>query len=96
MKTNIKNGVIYLGEVITDIATIKIDGGSGTPFELSTGGDGCFSLIGHTNEHGSLEAIVIQMDAYSFNIFDARKEVVEIDPQDIIVKDGKPYEPTNE
>lgn len=85
MRTNVKNGIIYLGEVATDTATIRI--GEVSPshldLEFTTKMDGFYPVFGETNEKGIVERIFIDMNPLSLNLFE-NDSITKIDPLDVI------------
>ena len=92
MKTNVKNGVFMMGFIPVATAQIKISdaGTDAQPFIFETGADGLYAVLGHTDENGIVQEITIDVGEHAR--FVNHKEV-EIKDSDILVKDGKEFEP---
>jgi hypothetical protein len=93
MKTNVKNGVIFLGEVATDSATIRIGdiGLLHSDFIFTTKADGYYPILAETNEIGMVERIVIDVNPHNWDLF-KNDTVTNIHPNDIVtgkVEGGK-------
>lgn len=93
MKTNVKNGLIFLGEVATDTATIRIGdiAPSQFDFEFITNADGFYPVLAETNESGMVERIFIDVNPRNWNLFEY-DEVTMIDPDDIITGEIESHE----
>ncbi|HFK1661931.1 hypothetical protein [Bacillus cereus] len=85
MRTNVKNGIIFLGEVATDTATIRIGDIKSSQLDLkfSTKADGFYPVFTETNEKGMVERIFIDVNPQNWDLF-KNDEVTIIDPEDII------------
>ncbi len=85
MRTNVKNGLIFLGEVATDTATIRIGEiePSHLDFEFVTKADGWYPVLGETHEYGTVERIFIDVNPNDWNLFE-NDPITEIDPDDVI------------
>ena len=90
MKTNVKNGIIFQGEVATDAATIRI--GEIEPSQLDleyvTKIDGFYPIYGETNEKGIVERLFIDVNPHNLNLFE-NDEVTIIEPEDIVTEQQK-------
>jgi hypothetical protein len=81
MKTNVKNGLIFLGEFVTETATIRIGEIRQLDFKFVTMTDGWYPVLGETNDNGVVERIIIEVEPG--NLFD-NDEITEIDLDDVI------------
>lgn len=64
LRTNVKNGIIFLGEIATDTATIRIGDikSSQLDFKFPTKADGVYPVFTETNEKGMVERIFIDVN----------------------------------
>ena len=95
MKTNVKNGIIFLGEVGTDTATIRIGDiePSHLDLEFTTKADGFYPVFAETNEIGMVERIFIDVNPSGWDLFKNDKVTV-IDPEDVVSGEiDKPFTP---
>lgn len=83
MKTNVKNGLIILGGVATEMATIRIGEADCLDLRFFTGIDGMYPILGATNENGVVERIIIDVDPAELGLFDY-DGITEINSDDII------------
>lgn len=69
MKTNIKNGIIYLGEFATDTETIQLGDCNilGLQIETESNG-GWFSVLGETDEKGIVKRLIIDLEPIDENL----------------------------
>lgn len=93
MKTNVKNGIIFLGEVATDTATIRIGDiePSQFDFEFITNADGFYPVLAETNESGMVERMFIDVNPRNWGLF-KNDNVTIIDPDDVITGEIKDNE----
>jgi len=85
MRTNVKNGIIFLGQVATDTATIRIGEiePSNLDLKFTTKADGFYPVFAETNDKGMVERLFIDVNPNNWNLF-KNDEITIIDPDDII------------
>ncbi|MGM0887189.1 MAG: hypothetical protein ACQEW5_09505 [Bacillota bacterium] len=83
MKTNVKNGIIFLGQVATENATVRIGEADCLDVKFFTRIDGMYPILGATNENGVVERIIIDVDPIGLGLFDY-DSITEIDLDDVI------------
>ncbi|MDO6658675.1 hypothetical protein [Anaerobacillus sp. 1_MG-2023] len=71
MKTNIKNGIINLGEFATDTETIRLGDCDilGLQIETESNG-GWFSVLGETDEKGIVKRLIIDLEPIDENSYE--------------------------
>ncbi|MGG1632338.1 hypothetical protein [Rossellomorea sp. NRS-1567] len=96
MKTNVKNGIIRLRTMAVDDGYIHIgnkEDGKETfsyfPFETEV--DGQYLILASTNGEGIVDEIRIVFPEYAM-WEDEKTATVDIEPEDIFMKDGMPFE----
>ncbi|MED3982208.1 hypothetical protein [Priestia megaterium] len=94
MKTNVKNGLIYLGKIDSHNSEIGHIGGlmpSYTDFMFSLEPHKAYIINGETNQDGIVERIIIECIPFWYDGMEPPKEgrVVEIDDDEIIHCEGK-------
>lgn len=68
MKTNVKNGIIYLGEFATDTETIRLGDCDILGLQIETESDGgWFSVLGETDEKGIVKRLIIDLEPIDEN-----------------------------
>ncbi|TDL74250.1 hypothetical protein [Peribacillus frigoritolerans] len=83
MRTNVRNGIIFLGEVATDTGTIRIGEIRTLDLEFATKADGFYPVLAETNETGMVERIFIDVNPRNWNLF-KNDEITIIDPDDVV------------
>lgn len=89
MRTNVKNGLIFLGEVGTDTATIRIgdiEVNENKDFIINTKRDGYYPVLGETDENGIVQRLIIDMNPHGASLLElfAREKINEIPEEDIV------------
>lgn len=87
MKTNVKSGIIFLGEVAADNGIIRIGkkDPSSCDYEFDTKVDGFFPVYAVTNENGLIERISIDVNPYKWDVFKFEPMTI-ISPLDIVTR----------
>ncbi|MGY1464615.1 hypothetical protein ACW4EZ_25285 [Bacillus toyonensis] len=63
MRTNVKNGTIYLGEFATDTETIRLGDCDILGLQIKTDSNGgWFSVLGETDEKGIVKRLIIDLE----------------------------------
>jgi hypothetical protein len=96
MKTNLKNGLFMYGFIPVDTAQIKIaDAGTDAkPVILETGADGLYAVLARTDSEGTVQELLIDVGEYAG--FTINPPAIEIDEQDILIKNGEEFIPEEE
>ena len=89
MKTNVKNGKIFLGKIDSYNSKVGRIGGfipSESDFTFTLRESTAYLINGETNKEGFVERIVIEVIPFWYEGMKAPREepIIEIDPDDII------------
>jgi hypothetical protein len=85
MRTNIKNGIIFLGQVATDTATIRIGEiePSNLDLKFTTKADGFYPVFAETNDIGMVERLFIDVNPNNWDLF-MNDKITIIDPENVV------------
>jgi hypothetical protein len=89
VRTNVKNGLIFLGEVGTDTAAIRIgdiEVNKNKDFIFNTKRDGYYPILGETDENGIVQRLIIDMNPHEVNLLGlfSSEKIIEIPEEDIV------------